>query len=72
MPRAPGLGATSTTTELLQTGAIPGREGVPSAVRKHRFGARQRDGIGIQTVVLLRFTGFMRRECGLEGVQHFV
>ncbi|MCC8444339.1 hypothetical protein LN449_17695 [Xanthomonas cannabis] len=28
LPRTSGLGATSTTTELLQTGAIPGREGV--------------------------------------------
>ena len=28
LPRTLGLGATSTTTELLQTGAIPGREGV--------------------------------------------
>jgi hypothetical protein len=28
LPRTPGLGTNSTTTELLQTGAIPGREGV--------------------------------------------
>ncbi|WP_242628947.1 LysM peptidoglycan-binding domain-containing protein [Xanthomonas oryzae] len=28
LPRTSGLGATSTTSELLQTGAIPGREGV--------------------------------------------
>jgi hypothetical protein len=28
LPRTPDLGSTSTTAELLQTGAIPGREGV--------------------------------------------
>jgi hypothetical protein len=28
MPRTPGLGPTATTAELLQSGAIPGREGI--------------------------------------------
>lgn len=38
LPRTPGLGPTSTTTELLQSGAIPGREGVVLNQRHVAFG----------------------------------
>ncbi|UXY14522.1 hypothetical protein N8I74_14515 [Chitiniphilus purpureus] len=37
LPRTPGLGATSTTSELLQSGAIPDREGVVLTQRTVSF-----------------------------------
>ncbi|HTH10755.1 MAG TPA: hypothetical protein VMA55_14405, partial [Acidovorax sp.] len=71
LPRTPGLGATSTTAELLQTGAIPGRDGVVLTQRHVTFGDlwRLSENSGVEFLLTRENGQFVLRSGSPTNVQ---
>jgi hypothetical protein len=63
LPRTPELGQTSTTSELLQTGAIPGRDGVVLTQRHVSFNDlwQLSENSGVEFVLTRENAGFVLR-----------